>query len=46
MTKDVSEQLNKEIMKIPEENMLKFFFDLQTLIEKAQGEDYENFNVA
>lgn len=39
-------ELNNEIKKIPVENMLKFYTDLQMLVIKAQGEDYENFNLA
>lgn len=39
-------ELNKQINKIPVENMLKFYTDLQILVTKAQGDDYENFNLA
>ena len=38
--------LQKEISKIPTENLLKFAIDLQLLVRKAQGVDYEDFNLA
>ena len=38
-------ELNQAIQKIPVENMLKFYTDLQILVIKAQGDDYENFNL-
>lgn len=38
-------ELNKQIKKIPIDNMLKFYIDLQTLVLKAQGDDYENYNL-
>lgn len=45
MSKDLDKELNDEIQKIPQENLLKFYFDLKILIEYAQKDDYENFNI-
>ena len=38
-------KIQKELNKIPIENMIKFNMDLCELIKKAQQEDYENYNI-
>ena len=37
-------QLQKQISKIPTENLLKFYLDLQKLVGFAQRIDYEDFD--
>lgn len=36
-------KIDKEIRKVPLENLVKFQLDFQTLIKIAQKENYENF---
>ena len=39
-------KLTNEISRIPQENLLKFYLDLQYLVKLAQKDNYENFNIS
>lgn len=39
------QHLNRELKKIPSKNKLKFYSDLYHLIEFAQKDNYENFEL-
>lgn len=39
------DDLKDEVLKIPACNMLKFSLDLQKLIQLAQKDDYEKFEI-
>lgn len=39
------QQLRKQIAKIPKKNKLKFYSDLLILIEKAQGDNYGDYDL-
>lgn len=36
-------KIDKEIRKVPSENLIKFQLDFQTLIKLAQKDNYEDF---
>lgn len=38
-------KFQKEMTKIPLSNLVKFRLDMQFLIKKAQGDDYESYNL-
>ena len=38
-------QIESEIRKIPKKNRMKFQVDYLKLIQKAQKDDYENYNL-
>lgn len=39
------QQITKELRKIPKKNKAKFFVDYLKLIQYAQQENYENFEI-
>lgn len=44
VNKDEQPIMHDLINSIPEKNLNKFFQDFMKLLDKAQGDDYENFN--
>lgn len=41
----IEAELQKEMEKIPQENLLKFLLDWQKLAQYAQREDYDNYDL-